>query len=95
MNPASLEDAEKIARRVITIGSKLTNVITVLCPPTLYFSAVARFIKDKKVVAGVQNIFAEPKGSYTGEVSVEMIKNAGAKYVIIGHSERRKMGEDG
>jgi len=44
----------------------------------------------KKINIAGQNCFYEPKGAYTGEISVEMLKDAGCNYVIIGHSERRQ-----
>jgi triosephosphate isomerase (TIM) len=93
MNPATREEAEKIARRVSTLAPKLPHVTAVLCPPSLYLSSITRYTNNKKVFAGVQNISTESKGSFTGEISAEMVKNLSAKYVIIGHSERRKMGE--
>ena len=43
-----------------------------------------------KVLLGAQNVHAEPNGAYTGEVSGQMLKSVGAKYVLVGHSERRK-----
>lgn len=93
MNPVSREEAEKIARKVAKIGASMQRVTTVMCPSSLYFGSVSKSADNKKVFAGVQNVSTEPKGSFTGEISAAMAKNAGATYVIIGHSERRRMGE--
>ena len=68
---------------------KLKNTAIVLCPPAIHLEAFKKW-NNKKVELGAQNIFSETKGSYTGEISPVMIKNLGADYTIIGHSERRR-----
>lgn len=93
MNPATRDEADKIAKGVSKAGAKFSKTMAVMCPPALYLATVAKLADKKKVFAGVQNISTEPKGSFTGEISAAMAKNAGALYAIIGHSERRKMGE--
>ncbi|HWP35353.1 MAG TPA: triose-phosphate isomerase, partial [Thermodesulfobacteriota bacterium] len=62
----------------------------VLCPPFTALEAVARTVAGSAVAVGGQNCFWEPKGAFTGEVSAEMLREAGARYVILGHSERRE-----
>lgn len=62
----------------------------VLCPPAIHLESFAGKIEDNDFFLGAQNIFWEDRGSFTGEISALMIKNIGAQYVIIGHSERRK-----
>lgn len=63
---------------------------TVLCVPFVNIPAAARLFKDCHIAIGAQNCHYEDHGAYTGEVTAEMLKEAGAKYVIIGHSERRQ-----
>jgi len=63
----------------------------VVFPSALSFYPVAQVLNDVKVDAGGQNAHWVDKGGYTGEVSVEMYKNAGAKYILVGHSERRHL----
>ena len=65
------------------------GVHVVICPPLLYMSHVSR-VMSHGVKLGAQDCFWEEKGAYTGEVSPKMLKDLGAKYAIIGHSERRK-----
>ena len=65
----------------------------VVCVPTVDLSAAVRAFKDSRIAVGAENVYFEKSGAYTGEITAEMIKEAGAKYVIIGHSERRAMGE--
>jgi triosephosphate isomerase len=71
-------------------GKKFEHSAIVLCPPSLHMESFVKKIKSKTVSIGGQNVFQEDRGSYTGEVSAAMLKNIGADYVIIGHSERRK-----
>ncbi|WP_186565515.1 triose-phosphate isomerase [Lawsonibacter celer] len=62
----------------------------VLCVPYVNIPAAVRAFKDSRVAIGAENCHSESHGAYTGEVTVEMLKEAGVKYVIIGHSERRQ-----
>ncbi|MCX6718657.1 MAG: triose-phosphate isomerase [Candidatus Staskawiczbacteria bacterium] len=86
MNPASLEEAKNIFSGIKN-GVEGTNNEIVICPPFVYLAEL------KGTALGAQNIFYEEQGAFTGEVSGEMLKNLGVEYVIIGHSERRKLGE--
>jgi triosephosphate isomerase len=61
----------------------------ILCTPFIHLDGVGQILKNSKVALGAQNCASEPSGAYTGEISAGMIKSTGAKYVIIGHSERR------
>lgn len=79
-----IELAKTINRQV-----EENNVIIVLCPPFIHLSGVAETLTKDSLFAGGQNCASEASGAYTGEVSAEMIRSAGADYVIIGHSERR------
>ena len=62
----------------------------VICPPSTALYAVHGDIKDSKIMLGAQNVHFEEKGAFTGELSCSMLKECGVKYVILGHSERRK-----
>ena len=62
----------------------------VVCVPFVNIPAALKAFKDMRVAVGAENLYYEPNGAYTGEVTVEMLKDVGAKYVIIGHSERRQ-----
>ncbi|MEI8347341.1 MAG: triose-phosphate isomerase [Pseudomonadota bacterium] len=66
------------------------EVEVVVAPPLTALSTVAEVLKDSYISVAAQNIHFEEKGAFTGEVSASMIKDAGADYVIIGHSERRQ-----
>ena len=62
----------------------------VLCVPFLQIPAAVKAAKGTRIAIGAQNCHYEAKGAYTGEISCEMLAEAGVKYVIIGHSERRR-----
>lgn len=93
MNPTNLLDAKKIVSSVNKLSTKLNNTDVVLCPPFIYLPKLVSNKKNGNVSFGAQNSYSEERGSYTGEISPIMLKEFGAKYVIIGHSERRAMGE--
>lgn len=63
----------------------------VICVPFTLISLAAAATKGSNIRVGAQNVAWADKGAFTGEVSAEMLKEAGAEYVIIGHSERRQM----
>jgi triosephosphate isomerase len=60
-----------------------------VCPPFTYLAAVAGAVKASAVAVGAQDMFYENNGAFTGEVSGQMLKDVGCRYVILGHSERR------
>ncbi len=63
----------------------------VLCPPFISLSNVNEMLVDTNIELGAQDCYWQNSGAYTGEVAPKMLKSAGCKYVIIGHSERRAM----
>ncbi|MFC2098388.1 triose-phosphate isomerase [Bacteroidota bacterium] len=70
-----------------------SDVEVLIAPPYIHLSDVARILTTVSLSA--QNSASEAAGAYTGEVSAQMVKSAGARYVILGHSERRSYyGED-
>jgi triosephosphate isomerase len=62
----------------------------ILCPSAVAIEAVATTLESRpEIGVGVQNIFTEPKGAFTGECSASMAREAGASFALVGHSERR------
>lgn len=92
MYPERLEDAKKIVADVKRVMQKVRKTNVVLCPPHIYLPIFSG-IKKGSLSLGAQNTNDLNAGSLTGEVSVSQIKQFNTKYVIAGHSERRKMGE--
>ncbi len=66
------------------------DVDVVYCVPAIDIVPVAEAVKGTNVAVGAENFYIEDKGAYTGEISAPMLLDAGVKYVIIGHSERRE-----
>ena len=92
MNPQSIEEAKKIATGVKRIMRGIKNTEVVLCPPFVYLSPISSLVSGE-LFLGAQNANYEALGSFTGEVSFAELSQFKVKYVIVGHSERRKMGE--
>lgn len=92
MNPHSKKEAEIIFKNISNSTKNLKNVEVIVCPPFPYLYLKEKII-NKKLKLGSQDVFFEQEGPYTGEVSIKMLKNLGVEYVIIGHSERRMMGD--
>lgn len=68
----------------------LQAVSVIVCPPFTSLSAARKVLSGSNIYIGAQNLYPEKEGAYTGEISPLMLKNAGCRYVIIGHSERRQ-----
>ena len=66
------------------------DVDVVYCVPAIDIIPVVEAVKGSNVEVGAENLYIEDKGAYTGEISANMLVDAGVKYVIIGHSERRQ-----
>jgi len=80
--------AQQVSNLVVERGAK--DVVVVLGTPFTHLHIVSNTVDLSRVSVAAQNCAAEPKGAFTGEVSVSMIQSTGAAYVILGHSERRE-----
>jgi triosephosphate isomerase len=92
MNPPGQGAAEALAREVAaaTAATAGSAVDVVVCPPTIWLGAVASALDGTSVKVAAQNMDARESGAYTGEISPLMLIGI-AEYVIIGHSERRRL----
>jgi len=83
-------DAAILATTIRNYVANIHGIEVVLCPPAVWLSEILSIVgKRGKIELGAQNMFYEPEGAYTGEISPLMVKDL-AKYVIVGHSERRE-----
>jgi triosephosphate isomerase (TIM) len=82
---ASLDEAKKIAAGV----SAAVNADVMICPPSTLLAALASAAKGSRLAVGAQDCHASVSGAHTGDISAEMLSDAGATAVIVGHSERR------
>src|SRR5690349_12766266 len=86
----AIDLASHLAREI----GDLLDVEVVLCPPFTNLEAVRRVIDGTTLQLGAQSVYWEDAGAYTGEVSSPMLRSVGCEWVIVGHSERRRlMGE--
>jgi triosephosphate isomerase (TIM) len=84
------EEARALARGIKAGAASVSHCQVVLAPPFTALSAVASEIKGSKLILSSQNVHWEPKGAFTGEVSIPMLEEVGCGMVIVGHSERRQ-----
>lgn len=92
MNPGTLKEARVIFDGIVKNIKGIKDIDLVICPPFPFLS-INEKINIKNVSLGAQNLFQEIIGPYTGEVSPKMLLSLGVKYVILGHSERRVLGD--
>ena len=83
----SLNEAAAICKAVAAGGAGKAEIV--VCPPATLLMAVTAICEGTKVGVGGQDCHAEASGAFTGDISAEMLKDAGATFVILGHSERR------
>ncbi len=65
------------------------RIDVLICPPSTLIGACVEAAEGSHIAIGGQNLHAQPKGAFTGSISPEMLADLGARYVILGHSERR------
>ncbi|GBE29906.1 bifunctional PGK/TIM [bacterium BMS3Bbin04] len=83
-------EASALTEAIVTTTSQTNGVEVLLCPPFVLLDTVRAAIGDSDVELGAQHLYSEPSGAYTGEISATMLVDAGCKFVVIGHSERRQ-----
>jgi triosephosphate isomerase len=90
MNTDSRTSVELAGRLAESASESAGKDLTVaVCPPFVYLQAVAKVLKGSNIALGAQDVYFEPDGAFTGEISVSMLKDIGCIYSICGHSERR------
>jgi triosephosphate isomerase (TIM) len=87
MNGLSASVAE--LQQIIAGAQQLANVDVMVCPPATLLAGFAAAARGSRVAIGAQDCHPRPAGAYTGDIAAEMLKDAGAQAVIVGHSERR------
>jgi triosephosphate isomerase len=87
----TVHEAVVFVKELRGLVKDVTDVDIVVAPPFTALHAVAEAARNSNVAVAAQSLHWEREGAFTGEVSAAMIKEAGAEYVIIGHSERRRL----
>lgn len=93
LNPTTLAEAKKLYNEVRRKLKKDNPTTIVVSPPFLYIPELAKTLKKEGIKLGAQDIFYEEVGPFTGEISAGQLIDFGVSYVIVGHSERRALGE--
>jgi len=87
----TVSEAVVFVKELRSLVKDITDVEVVVGPPFTAVHAVAEAARNTNIGVAAQDLYWEKEGAFTGEVSATMIKEAGAEYVIIGHSERRRL----
>ena len=94
MYPKTLIEAKEIFAGEKKVARTMNKARTIICPPHLFVAPLAQgALGTKGLSIGAQNTFTEDEGARTGETSPVQVASVGATYVILGHSERRALGE--
>ncbi len=93
MNPASLDEAENLFANLQAAYVKNPQAFLVVCPPVVYLKQLidSKDSSQTHFLLGAQDLSIVESGALTGEISGPMLQNLGAEFVIIGHSETRKL----
>jgi len=81
--------ATALAQGIAARAGEFTDLDLLVCPPFVYLSGTADALGNSGVALGAQDMYHEPDGAFTGEISAAMLLDVGCQYVILGHSERR------
>ncbi|MBU6231308.1 triose-phosphate isomerase [Patescibacteria group bacterium] len=93
MNPQSASEAKKIAKTARQAAAGLSKSTVVICPPFVFLTGASSRSEAPNFHLGAQSLSFHESGAHTGEVSAGMLKDLGAEYAIIGHSETRQAGD--
>jgi len=86
---AAVKQAKQIVKKY-KANKRSKDIEVVICPTFTEIPAIAKIVQPVGISIGAQDVFWVEKGSYTSSVSINTLKHYGCKYVLIGHSERRK-----
>ena len=87
----TVADTVKYVKEFRVMAKDIADVEIVIAPPFTAVHAAAEAARNSNVIVAAQDLYWEREGAFTGEVSAQMVREAGAEYVIIGHSERRTL----
>jgi len=85
----NLAKSTALAEGLKEAAKNVTDIDIAVCPPAIYVQPVGAALAGSNIGVGAQDVYFEKEGAFTGEISTGMLLDAGCKYVILGHSERR------
>ena len=87
-------EARRTCAQLCRLVGDYNKVEIVVCPPFTALETAREVLQGSVIGLGAQNVHWEPEGAFTGEISAEMLVDAGCRYVILGHSERRQLARE-
>lgn len=93
MNPATFRDAKTLLEASKKVIEKSKGISLIIAPPAIYLRDLARLSHGRRVLFALQNVHDQAGGAFTGEISIAQGKDAKISACIIGHAERRAVGE--
>ncbi len=87
----TIKEATALVADLITEVGGITEIDIAVCPPYTALSEVQKVLNNSNIYLGAQDMYFENEGAYTGAISPLMLKDIGCRYVILGHSERRRI----
>jgi triosephosphate isomerase len=84
------DSVSALVKGLVEAADAATNVEVAVCPPAIFIEQVANLTADNSIEFGAQDVSTNLSGAFTGETSPVMVKEFGAKYSLVGHSERRQ-----
>jgi triosephosphate isomerase len=86
----TISETENFLKELLPLVKEISDRNIIIAPPFTSLYKASEILKDTNIMLAAQDVFYEDKGAYTGEISPSMLIDVNCKYVIIGHSERRK-----
>jgi len=93
MEPRTATEARSLFLSIKKQSIRVKKTTIVVCPPTIFLGDIQAAHSGKKISTGSQDVFWEKNGAFTGEISIDQLIDSDVAYVIVGHSERRALGD--
>lgn len=94
MNPETLKQAKNVFEATVAAMTNMRAVRAIVAPPAVFLHALKVGYRGRTMSFAIQNIHFDTHGAHTGDISARQAKDIGASYAIIGHAERRALGEN-
>jgi triosephosphate isomerase len=93
MNPATAKEATKLFEATKKAVTTAKGVSVIVAPPSIFLRDIAALMSGEKIGLAAQNVHFENAGSFTGEIAIPQVRDAKAAFALVGHAERRTVGE--
>lgn len=86
-----VEQVKSLLHHLLTALDEQVKANCVIMPPSIYLPLVKEYLSKSHIKWGAQNVYPQDAGAFTGEISAPMLKDYDCRYVLVGHSERRRL----